>query len=71
MSDILDRLVRQAIRRLKTQGLRVEKDLTDSNSFFILGPQGFPLDNTVGTWRFSTMDVIQLSENLHKHTPLN
>jgi len=71
MSDILDRLVRQAIRRLKTQGFRVEKDLTDPNSFFILGPQGFPLDNAVGTWRFSTMDVIQLSENLNKNKPRN
>jgi len=66
MSDILERLLRQAARNLKARGLRVEKDQTDPTSYFIIGPQGFPLDAPSGTWRFSMMEVIQLSEDMSK-----
>jgi hypothetical protein len=66
MSDILERLLRQASRNLRGRGLRVEKDPADSESYFVIGAQGFPLDGPSGTWRFSKLEVIQLSENLSK-----
>ncbi len=64
MSDILDRLVKQATRKLKKRGLRVEMDERDPQSFFIVGPQGYPLDSPAGTWRFSKLEVIKFSEDL-------
>ncbi len=65
MSDILERLLRQATRDLKTKGLRVEKDEKDPSSYFVIGKQGFPLDSPSGSWRFSQLEVIQFSENLN------
>ncbi|WP_218079928.1 hypothetical protein [Anthocerotibacter panamensis] len=65
----MDRLVRQAARNLKIRGLRVERDHSDPESFFVIGPQGFPLDSPSGSWRFSKLEIIQLSENLNNKTP--
>jgi hypothetical protein len=67
MSAILDRLLRQASRALKAKGLRVEKDPADGESFFVISPQGFPLDSPTNSWRFSKLEVIQLSENLQRN----
>ncbi|UFP94868.1 hypothetical protein [Gloeobacter morelensis] len=62
MSNVLDRLFQQAVRKLKTKGLTVEADDSNSLYFIVLRANGFPVDSPSGNWQFSKMDVIQFSE---------
>jgi hypothetical protein len=63
MSQVLDRLFQQAIRKLKAKGYKVDPDDFNSGSFVVIRPNGFPVDSPSGGWQFSKMDVIRFSEN--------
>ncbi|WP_041243901.1 hypothetical protein [Gloeobacter kilaueensis] len=62
MSNVLDRLFQQAVRKLKSRGYKVEADSSNSPYYIVLRSNGFPVDSPSGNWQFSKMDVIRFSE---------
>jgi hypothetical protein len=62
MSNVLDRLFQQAVRKLKTRGYKVEPDASNPLYYIVLRTNGFPVDSPAGSWQFSKLEVVQLSE---------
>ena len=62
MSNVLDRLFQQAVRKLKAQGFTVEPDSSNPLYHVVLRSNGFPVDSPSGSWQFSKMEVVQFSE---------
>jgi hypothetical protein len=62
MSNVLDRLFQQAVRKLRSRGYTVEQDSNNPLYYVVLRANGFPVDSPSGNWLFSKMDVVQFSE---------
>jgi hypothetical protein len=64
MSNVLDRLFQQAVRKLRSKGYTVEPDTNNPLYYVVLRENGFPVDSPSGNWQFSKMDVVQFSERI-------